>query len=186
MTYLAIFNNMYPDFFDDPGIKEMSKDWAFSELVMDLRVDSPRKALLPCHENITFDEYKGDIEELKKAVLSVDEDWVQYFDDQSRVYCAFDCGTPVAFCILSDMGMQSGLHNGGPGCVGTIPAYRKRGIGLEMVRRATNILKEEKYDIAWIHYTHLENWYRKLGCEKVLKWNSSGIAWEKELAVKNI
>jgi predicted N-acetyltransferase YhbS len=86
----------------------------------------------------------------------------------------------VAFCILSDLGMQDNLKIGGPGCVGTIPKYREKGIGLEMVRRATVLLKKEKYDISWIHYTHIENWYKKLGYETVLKWNSDGIVMEKQ------
>ncbi|SDB65108.1 GNAT family N-acetyltransferase [Butyrivibrio sp. INlla16] len=87
------------------------------------------------------------------------------------------CDYVAAFCILSDFGTHDNLKVGGPGCVGTIPKYRKKGIGLEMVRRATNILKKEKYDISWIHYTHIENWYKKLGYETVLKWNADGIVY---------
>ena len=166
MNYRKMFNNMHPGFFDDSGIKGMPKDWTFSELIMDLRNDSPREVVPPCPENITFGEYKGDISQLKKAVYEVDEDWVQYFGEWSRVFCAFDRDKVVAFCILSDLGMQDNLKVGGPGCVGTIPAYREKGIGLELVR--------------WIHYTHLENWYKKLGYKTVLKWNSDGIVMEKQ------
>ena len=161
MNYLKMFNNLHPDFFDDPGICGMPKDWVFSELIMDLRNDSPREVMPHCLENITFGEYKGDISRLKKAVNEVDEDWVQYFGEWSRVFCAFDKDEVV-------------------GCVGTIPKYREKGIGLEMVRRATVLLKKEKYDISWIHYTHIENWYKKLGYETVLKWNSDGIVMEKQ------
>lgn len=180
MNYLKIFNNMHPGFFDDPGITEMPKDWVFSELIMDLRNDSPREVMPHCLENITFGEYKGDISRLKKAVNEVDEDWVQYFGEWSRFFCAFDKDEVVAFCILSDFGTQDNLKIGGPGCVGTIPKYREKGIGLELVRRATVLLKKEKYDISWIHYTHIENWYKKLGYETVLKWNSDGIVMEKQ------
>ena len=56
----------------------------------------------------------------------------------------------------------------------TIPEYRKKGIGLEMVRRATMLLKEENFDISWIHYTHLRHWYEKLGYLTILEWNSKG------------
>lgn len=180
MNYLKMFNNMHPGFFDNPGITGMPKDWVFSELIMDLHNDSPREVMPHCLENITFGEYKGDISRLKKAVNEVDEDWVQYFGEWSRVFCAFDKDEVVAFCILSDFGMQDNLKIGGPGCVGTIPKYREKGIGLEMVRRATVLLKKEKYDISWIHYTHIENWYKKLGYETVLKWNSDGIVLEKQ------
>ena len=160
MNYLKMFNNLHPDFFDDPGICGMPKDWVFSELIMDLHKDSPREIVPHCPENITFD--------------------VQYFGEWSRVFCAFDKDEVVAFCILSDFGMQDNLKIGGPGCVGTIPKYREKGIGLEMVRRATVLLKKERYDISWIHYTHIENWYKKLGYETVLKWNSDGIVMEKQ------
>ena len=44
-----------------------------------------------------------------------------------------------------------------------------------MVRLATNVLKEDGFDISWVHYTHLEHWYEKLGYHTVLRWNSSGI-----------
>ena len=179
MNYLKMFNNMHPGFFDAPGIKGMPKDWVFSELIMDLRSDSPLEVVLPCPENITFGEFKGDIRKIKKTVSEVDEDWVQYFGEWSRVLCAFDRDVVVAFCILSNLGTQDNLNVGRPGCVGTIPKYRGKGIGLELVRRATYLLKKEKYDISWIHYTHLENWYKKLGYETVLKWNSEGIVMEK-------
>ena len=79
MNYLKMFNNMHPGFFDDPGITGMPKGWIFSELIMELRNDSPREVMPHCLENITFGEYKGDISRLKKAVNEVDEDWVQYF-----------------------------------------------------------------------------------------------------------
>ena len=180
MNYLKMFNNMHPGFFDDPSIKEMPNDWAFSELIMDLRNDSPREVVYHCPENIVFGEYKGDISKLKQAVYEVNKDWVQYFGEFSRVYCAFDQAEVVAFCILSEMGTQDDLKIGGPGCVGTLPKYREKGIGLQMVRRATDLLKKEKYDISWIHYTHIENWYKKLGYETVLKWNSGGIIMEKQ------
>ena len=77
------------------------------------------------------------------------------------------------------MGHFNGLNIGGPGCVGTIPEYRRRGIGLEMVRLATEILRNDGFDLSWIHYTHLEHWYMKLGYKPVLKWNSSSILPEK-------
>ncbi len=72
------------------------------------------------------------------------------------------------------MGFAQGLHIGGPGCVGTLSAWRKQGIGLEMVRRATEIFAREGYDVSWIHWTHPEQWYQKLGYRTVLRWNKDG------------
>ena len=68
---------------------------------------------------------------------------------------------------------------GGPGCVGTLPEYRGRGIGLSMVRNVTKILQDEFYDYSYIHYTYETDWYSKLGYKTFLKWNCKGIVEEK-------
>ena len=98
-----------------------------------------------------------------------------YFNGRNRVFCAFDRDEIASFCILEDWGNREGFRFGGPGCVGTVPEYRKQGIGLEMVRRATNVLIEDGFDISWIHYTHLPQWYEKLGYQTILQWNCKGI-----------
>ena len=67
------------------------------------------------------------------------------------------------------------LKIGGPGCVGTLPEYRKKGIGLTMVKKVTEILKEEGYDYSYIHFTGVAPWYEKLGYETILKWNKHGL-----------
>ena len=172
MHYSDLFDGLFPGFIQ--GTKDMPESQIFTELILDLRKEEPKQAGA-CSDAITFGEYHGEIGTLRKAVSQVEADWVQYFGEWSRVFCAFDQDEIAAFCILSDFGTHDNLKVGGPGCVGTIPKYRKKGIGLEMVRRATNILKKEKYDISWIHYTHIENWYKKLGYETVLKWNADGI-----------
>ncbi len=64
---------------------------------------------------------------------------------------------------------------GGPGCVGTIPEYRDKGIGLTMVKHVTRILKEEGYDYSYIHYTSEASWYEKLGYKTSIRWNRKGI-----------
>ena len=152
----------------------MAEDRVFAELVMDLRVSVPKPVPYPYHENITFGVYHGENEKLKEAIGRVDEEWIRYFCGKNRAFCAFDKDSIASFCILEDWGIQEGLRIGGPGCVGTIPEYRKKGIGLEMVRRATNIFSEEGFDLSWIHYTHLRHWYEKLGYQTVLEWNSIG------------
>ncbi|MBO4292581.1 MAG: GNAT family N-acetyltransferase [Lachnospiraceae bacterium] len=61
----------------------------------------------------------------------------------------------IAFCILQDYGYHQGYRICAPGCVGTIPEYRRQGIGLGMVQNATQHIKE-------------------LGYETVLRWNCKG------------
>ncbi|MDE6319925.1 MAG: GNAT family N-acetyltransferase [Lachnospiraceae bacterium] len=180
MDYTELFHSMHPGFFQEEGICAMPRDWVFTELVMDLRGDLPD--VTPPHDlnGIVFDEYHGEIAALRDAVRQVDEDWVQYFQEGYRYYCAFDGDMIIAFCNLADMGRFQGLHIGGPGCVGTIPEFRERGIGLEMVRLATETLRQDGFDLSWIHYTHLADWYGKLGYQPVLRWNSGGIIQDTE------
>ena len=174
MNYKRLFDNMHPGFFNETGIKNIPEDRVYAELIMDLRISTPEPLPYPCPDNIMYGEYHGELEKIRNTVGRVDEEWIRYYTERSRVFCAFDKNAIASFCILEDWGRQDGLLIGGPGCVGTVPEYRKKGIGLEMVRRATIKLKEEGFDLSWIHYTHLWPWYEKLGYRTVLKWNCKG------------
>ena len=174
MDYRELFSEMHPGFFEKPYITGMPEENVFTELVMDLRTERPAVPAYRPPEGITFGKYSGDIGKLREAVAQVDEYWVQYFGEKTPVYCAFDGDEIAAFCILSDWGVHGGLRIGGPGCVGTVPAYRGKGIGLEMVRLATEAQREEGYSLSWIHSTHLEKWYSRLGYRTVLRWNCRG------------
>ena len=68
---------------------------------------------------------------------------------------------------------------GGPGCVGTLPEFRNKGIGLTMVRNVTQILKAEGYDYSYIHFTGIAQWYEKLGYKTCVRWNKNGIKTSK-------
>lgn len=175
MNYSRMFDSMFPGFFNDAGIKGLPEGSVYAELVMDLRKATPHPVPYPCPDNITFGVYHGEIEKLKEAVGRVDKEWGRYFSGRNRAFCAFEKGTIASFCILEDWGIQDGLRVGGPGCVGTVPEYRKRGIGLEMVSQATNLLSEERFDLSWVHYTHLRHWYEKIGYQTVLRWDRNGI-----------
>lgn len=175
MNYTELFNSLHPGFFREESIRALPVDWVFTELVMDLRKDLPNVTPPHCLNGITFGEHHGELAALRNAVRLVDEDWLQYFKEGDRFYCAFEGEKIVAFCNLADMDWFQGLHIGGPGCVGTIPEFRRRGVGLEMVRLATERLQQNGFDLSWIHYTHLAHWYMKLGYKPVLRWNSNGI-----------
>ena len=175
MDYIELFRSICPGFFDRPGIKNLPAEHVFAEMEMPLQNGMPAMPPVPCPEEITFGEYGGDVQPLKEAVSLVDGGWVQYFGEGGRYFCAFDGKRIVAFCALTDFGCYQNLRIGGPGCVGTVPEYRKRGIGLEMVRRATLILKQDGYDLSWIHYTHIADWYAKLGYRTVVRWNCGGV-----------
>ena len=124
---------------------------------------------LPVPEGVIFDYYKGSLAELREAVFKVEEDWVQYFNEGDCFYCGFQDGKIVSLCILGFdddwVISDSSIRVGSVGCVGTVPEYRERGIGLAMVAHATQILKEAGCDKSFIHYTALDKWYGRLGYE---------------------
>lgn len=174
MTYAEMFQALQPGFFDKPYIRSLPEEHIFEEQIIDLHAWQAG-APVPCPEHINFGFYKGDAQALQAAVGEVDEDWVQWFGKTDRVFCAFDGERVVSFCILDSFGEADGLRVGAPGCVGTIPTYRKQGIGLRMVQLATTILQQEGYDLSWIHYTHVGHWYARLGYKTVVRWNCKGI-----------
>ena len=174
MDYRVIFDQLNPGFFDREYLQAMKEDWIFAELVMDLRKDLPVTEPVPCPAGIAFRYFEGEIGVLRKAVSGVNGDWVQYFNEGGRYFCAYDGEAIAAFCFLGEMGRVGDIKIGGPGCVGTVPGYRRQGIGLRMVQAGTEIMKRDGFDLSWIHFTHLEKWYMKLGYEPVLHWNCKG------------
>ncbi len=174
MTYTEMFLALQPGFFEKPDIASLPEDETYVEQIIDLHIWQ-EGAPVPCPAHITFGFYKGDVETLQAAVREVEDDWVQWFGKGDRVFCAFDGDKVASFCLLDSFGEADGLKVGAPGCVGTVPAYRKQGIGLRMVQLATTILKEEDYDLSWIHYTAVGHWYAKLGYKTVVRWNCKGV-----------
>lgn len=120
-------------------------------------------------EGVSFDFFKGSKEDLLAAVALVDKAWLDCFDSPECIYVAMKDDKVVSFCNIT-VGDVTKLTNenslvGNVGCVGTIPSARKQGIGLTLVAKATEILKERGVNIAHIHYTGVAPWYRKLGYE---------------------
>ncbi len=113
-----------------------------------------------------FGVYSGDREKLRSAVAKVDTDWTQYFGD-AEVFCAMVGGEIASFCILGDneqcLLSDGKTRMGSVGCVGTVPGFRRRGIGLEMVAEASKLLLQRCCDDIFIHYTAVYDWYARLG-----------------------
>ena len=176
--YEAIFQEMHPGFFEKEYIRSMNEEWICEEMILRLDEFDPNAYQKTFNSNITFGIFQGSLNELHTAVGQVVPEWLKLFNEKSRVYCGFDDGKIASFCMIENMGehLLDGckVKIGGPGCVGTVPEYRNRGIGLVMVRDVTRILKEEKYDFSYIHYTGVAPWYRKLGYRTVLRWNKHG------------
>ncbi|MBQ4088638.1 MAG: GNAT family N-acetyltransferase [Clostridia bacterium] len=170
-----LFSAVKPGFFEEEHIRSLPPEKIYEEQQMDLHTFSAADIELTCPENITFGMYDGDIDAIRAAVGEVEEGWVSFYNPGNTIYCAFDGDRIVSFCQLDDFGTYKGLRIGGPGCVGTIPEYRKQGIGLKMVQNVTAILKERGYDIGYIHYTGVGHWYAKLGYKTIARWNCNGI-----------
>lgn len=148
---------------------------AYEEMRGDLRRFSAADFSLPAPENVEFGWYRGNLDALHRAVAAVDEEWVQYFGADSPVFCATVNGEIASFCnaeVWENCLLSTGENKvGAPGCVGTVPAFRRRGIGLKMVALACEELKAQGCDTCFIHYTGVGPWYAKLGIRTVLKWH---------------
>ncbi len=119
--------------------------------------------------------FYDNIEDIRSAVGKVDDDWVQYFGGSGEYFCGFDSsGRLICFCIVDEnvecLISESGVKTGSVGCVGTIPEARGRGVGLKMVSLALEELKRRGCGQCFIHQTHLERWYGKLGARTVIKF----------------
>lgn len=176
--YEELFNSMHPNFFEQEDIRAIPEGEVFDEMILPLGEFDGSRYDRAFNGGVSFGFYNGGLDELRKRVEKVDPDWVQYYDEEQRIYCGFINGKPVSFCTISDMGKHRfggrTFKVGGPGCVGTLPEYRGMGIGLTMVNHATRILKDEGFDIGYIHYTYVARWYEKLGYKTVLRWDRNG------------
>lgn len=177
--YEVLFREMHPGFFEKEHIRSLDGEWTYDEMILRLEAFDPEVYRKSFDSSVSFGFFEGGLKELHAEVEKVIPSWVPLYDGKSRVYCGFVDGRIASFCMIEDMGKHildgQAVKIGGPGCVGTVPEFRNRGIGLVMVRDVTQILKEEGYDFSYIHYTGVAPWYRKLGYRTVLKWNKHGI-----------
>lgn len=141
---------------------------------MDMPLAEYQLPTMEIPDGLIFGYYKGDLDTLHEAVAQVEEDWVQYFDENGKYFCSFFEGKIASFCIVGfdeDCVLsEAGIKIGSVGCVGTVPGYRKKGIGFYMVALATQLLKEAGCDKSFIHYTALEHWYSRLGYKSFMSF----------------
>ena len=130
---------------------------------------------LPVPPGVSFGWYHGPLDPLHEAVAAVDESWVKYYGPDSPTYCAMLDGEIASFCnaeIWENCLLSNGKNKvGAPGCVGTVPKYRRMGIGLKMVAMACEELKKQGCDTCFIHYTGVGRWYARLGFKTFLTWH---------------
>lgn len=177
--FAGLFNRMHPGFFERRHICEMPQCEIFHEMILDLQAFKPAIYNPQLEDGATFGPYQGDMAQLRHIVGQVDADWVKYFNGDEAIYCGYVGALPVSFCLIADYGTfrvgNRDIGFGGPGCVGTLPQFRNRGIGLSMVAQVTEMLRQRGYDYSYIHFTSEAPWYAKLGYRTILRWNSRGI-----------
>ncbi|MBD5456540.1 MAG: GNAT family N-acetyltransferase [Lachnospiraceae bacterium] len=176
---ILLLDSMYPNFFKRENVRNIPDEWICDEMILSLDKFEPYKYDKKLEDNISFGYYEGDIDELKKMVERVVQYWAQSYNKKQRIYCGYVNGKIASFCLVEDMGVYNingrEVKIGGPGCVGTLPEYRNKGIGLTMIKHVTQILKEEGFDYSYIHFTGVAPWYEKLGYKTSIKWTKNGI-----------
>ncbi len=175
----ALFDTLYPGFFETERIRNLPEDRIYDEMILSLQEVGDATYPEPPDPGATFGEYAGDLGMLRELVAKVNPGWAPKYTEDRRIYCGFLEDRPVSFCLIEEFGTHRfggrSVKIGGPGCVGTLKEYRRRGIGLAMVKKVTELLREEGYAYSYIHYTGLEAWYGKLGYRTVLRWNCRGL-----------
>ena len=175
---VSLFLSLHPDFFNSGSVKDLDDDSVFEDMLLKLE-DFDTKIYEKNFDNsVSFGLYKGDTETLRACVEKVEESWAEFFGEDEKIYCAFVDEKVASFCIIEDNGIHEidgkNARIGGVGCVGTLPEYRNKGLGLTMVKKATELLKKEGFDYSQIHYTAVADWYARLGFRTFLKWNRNG------------
>lgn len=150
-------------FFEKCGYEISGRFEEMSRTVQDF---SASEHHIPVPNGASFGWYSGTEEPLLRAVAEVDKDWVGYFRG-AEVFCGYYEGEVACFCIvepdsvclISDGESKVGVI----GCVGTVPRFRRNGMGLKMVALAMEELKKQGCGKCFIHYTAVAHWYARLG-----------------------
>ncbi len=154
------------------------------EMELSLEQFDLSKINVPIPTDVEFRYYtEDDRQPLYDAVAAVREDWVSYFPEARHVYVAYRSEQLISFAILDfdceNLLSRQGNKVGSIGCVGTVPSGRESGIGIALVALATDELKKHNCTDCFIHWTHLEKWYGKLGYCTFMRY------WFGEKVVKN-
>lgn len=165
-------------------IGAISESWGFfekcgfvsvgecDEMILKLEDFQLDKLVLHGSDIAEYGWFDGNFEDIRSAVSLVNESWTQYFINPDNIYVAKVNGEIASFCLV-DTNCQNYLTDkyhkvGMPGCVGTVPKFRNKGIALEMVARVTEYLKTQGMDVSFIFFTGVAEWYKKIGYKTFL------------------
>ena len=124
-------------------------------------------------ENVVYEIYNDrDYIQLINAVSSVEPKWITHYTKASDILVAKKEGRIVGFtsfnCDAQTLVTTDYDKTGMLQYVGVIPHERNKGIGMNMIACATQILKNSSCSKAFIDYTCLDKWYSKLGYQDFL------------------
>lgn len=146
-------------------------EWSSVNMRIDLTAFDPAAVNIPlCPDGLSFRYACADDKaELLRAVASVDENWLKYFNrGTDPVLIAVRNGKIVGFEFVSTEDVRfdfPGEKSGSVGCVGVIPFERRHGIGLRMVAEGLSELKKHGCTMSELLYVELADWYARLGFE---------------------
>lgn len=131
----------------------------------DMTVSLPAEKTAEIPDGVTFELTAADAR-VPDAVKAVEKSWLGVYETTDEdVLLAKVNGKIAGFCIPAGWNRFFGGRRdvGSVSCVGVLPEYRKRGIGLAMVSEALRYLADEGFTRAELLYTSIPHWYGKLG-----------------------
>ena len=100
-------------------------DGPFAEMGMSLEGYTEKTEPI---EGVTYDFYTGPVEKIQAVVEQVDDTWIQYFREDTPIFCAYLEGELVSFCIVGPNDL----------CPMALPGVRVGSIGLLENEMATH------------------------------------------------
>ncbi|SHE66860.1 N-acetylglutamate synthase, GNAT family [Caldanaerobius fijiensis DSM 17918] len=167
---------------DLPGAVQFFKKYGFDfkeeiiDMVMELNNYSTPQYVYDRIKNLGIQIREADISDVS-GILDFERtnfpNWYIYYKDLcdngdvEKIHIAIYDQEIVGAVILIDKGITwedyFGKKTGGIGCIGVAENYRNKGIGLALAARITESLKIKGFDISYVGYTWLDEWYGKLG-----------------------
>ena len=131
----------------------------------DMTVSLPAEKTAEIPGGVTFELSPVD-DEIPAAVKNVEPAWLGVYENTDEdVLLAKVNGKIAGFCIPAGWNRFFGSRRdvGSVSCVGVLPEYRNRGVGLAMVSEALRYLSGNECTRAELLYTSIPHWYGKLG-----------------------
>jgi len=106
---------------------------------------------------------------LIEAVASVEPKWTAKYSDCSRAFIALEGDEIASFMLINDdshtLATSEDSRTGQPEYLGTVPKFRNRHIGTNMLLKGIDIMRRSGCTEVYIDYTSEDTWYSRIGFE---------------------